>query len=116
MSDPDASGIALYVSTGVAAGGIIAKAIAAFWKFGNKGKEDLIDELRAGKAVAEDRLKRSEETVVKLGDKLDARSDELTKLKERFAAHVIRTDDYADIPTGVHTLAETLDPSKPTPR
>jgi len=116
MADPDATGIALYVSTGVAAGGIIAKAIAAFWKFGNKGKEDLIDELRATNAVTADRLKRSEETVTKLGDLLDIKKQELSDLKERFAAHVIRTDDYGDVPTGVHHLAATLDPSKPTPR
>ena len=116
MSDPDATGIALYVSTGVAAGGIIAKAIAAFWKFGNKGKEDLIVELRAAKAVAEDRLKRAEETIAIVGDKLDQERKAHGELRERFAAHVIRTDDYAEIPTGIHNLAVKLDPSKPTPR
>lgn len=116
MADPDATGIALYVSTGVAAGGVIAKAIAAFWKYGNKGKDDLIIELRATNAVTADRLKRAEETVAKLGGLLDDKKEELSTLKERFAAHVIRTDDYADVPTGVHNLAVTLDPSKPTPR
>jgi hypothetical protein len=115
MADPDATGIALYVSTGVAAGGIIAKAIAAFWKFGNKGQEALLAELREGKAVLAAENTRLQGVVESLGSKYDAERDKREKVELMFAAHVVKTDDYEDLPSKVQTIALTVDPSKQSP-
>ena len=122
MATPDLPGWS-WAAIGAALVGAVRLVWAAIQK-STRGEVETLKEqagyLKGIVAAKDERIEKMAEAhaarVEALEAKLEKKGEELTAIKERFAAHVIRTDDYADVPTGVHHLAVTLDPSKPTPR
>lgn len=116
MADTEPTTIATYLTAGGVLGGILAKAVVALWKWANKGNDALIVELRANNAVLSAEKARLEAVIDTLGKKYDAERDKREKTELMFAAHVVKTDDYEDLPSKVQTIALTVDPTKLAPR